>query len=602
MQRNTWFGGSASEESTENVEHSPVRPRASVWMNPIAPIGIKEQRNIPNPQTPIPARASARPVNVRPRYPRNYAMPPESDVTRVPTMPEPTIWQYDAADFEAESSLSSLSLAHSEAIMSRPLAEQVTLPPPRTHAIDELDTQPPPPSTAIDELDTRPPAPERSFAEYNTVPRPRTIDELDTLPPPSKQNTLIVQKSPVLADKKNISSTHSLREITPFSHTLANMRPTPTVIERMLEKRLEEAVSWTTGVGKDSPRARRIASRAKEYKGQRKSTLSLNPVDRVRWWLLYPGRIEFLLWLNGTIILFIITCLLLFATVLSVGWLHLGASVSGTQIAAGGGPPSSVQTPCASDNITNSYCHQTTVSSSGLQLTLIDNALLLPTTPILLHGQGFSANVPVVLTYDAHQPCYPNATQADAHGIFTVSLLLGANVSSGTHRITAYDTGSKRSIEATISIASATNAKSTPSTPTHPSSGATPPATGGGSVGGGQGSNPTPISQTPVPVKPTVGITPTIVVTQPPTPTVSATPHPTVGITPTIGTTTTPTTTKKENTPALALKNALYDDRTNGYTALSPWLWVALIGYLLSMTMLGLAGLLSRRTRRSSSR
>lgn len=87
--------------------------------------------------TTIPPRASAHPsdvVKVRPRYPRAYSSTEtlERDVTRIPTMP-PTaaIWQYETPQYEAESSLSSLSLAISEAT--------------RLHSqtIDELDTSPP---------------------------------------------------------------------------------------------------------------------------------------------------------------------------------------------------------------------------------------------------------------------------------------------------------------------------------------------------------------------------------------------------------------------------------------------------------------------------
>ena len=614
MQMDKRSRNSESErEVTERAEPRPVHPRASVWVDPMAPHtpsashGIKEQRNIPNPQTPIPMRASAQPVKVRPRYPHMYTDPHESDVTRIPTMPEPTIWQYESPDFDAESSLASLSLARPKATITRSLAELDTLPPPRARALDEQDTQPPP-SRAIAEQDTRPPVAARPIDEQDTTPpRPRSIDELDTQPPPRKQNTLIVQKSPVPAAQKSANSqayvpptprlvgevatlSPVLPRPVPLSPALSPMpvriRPTPAVIESMLAKRVEEAASWTTGPGQDSVFARRIASRAKDKKGQRKSTLSLNPVDRVRWWLLYPGRIEFLLWLNGTILLFVITCLLLFATVLSVGWLHLGDG-NGAQT-----PLTSVATPKPA--CTTARCRSTPAPSSGLQLTLVDNALLQPTTPIALHGQGFSANAPVTLTYDAHLPCRPNAVQTDTHGMFTVVLTLANTVSIGTHRIAAYDTASKRTITVTVSIGAATKATPVPSI--QPAYGVTPPAT----TGGGQGSNPAPVGQTPVPVKPTVGVTPTVAATQPPTPTVGATPQPTIGTTPTTSTTTPPTTTSKQHeTPALALKNTLSDGTTDGHGAGSTWVWLAVVGYLFSMTMLGVAGVLYRRKRRS---
>lgn len=91
--------------------------------------------------TTVPPRASAYPsdvVKVRPRYPRAYSVTEtlERDVTRIPTMPPAVaIWQYETPQYEAESSLSSLSLAISEATRLR------------SPAIDELDTSPPVPDT-----------------------------------------------------------------------------------------------------------------------------------------------------------------------------------------------------------------------------------------------------------------------------------------------------------------------------------------------------------------------------------------------------------------------------------------------------------------------
>jgi hypothetical protein len=44
----------------------------------------------------------------------------------------------------------------------------------------------------------------------------------------------------------------------------------------------------------------------------------LNPLEGVRWWLLYPGRIEFLLWCGGTLFLLVITIMLVLVTMLSL--------------------------------------------------------------------------------------------------------------------------------------------------------------------------------------------------------------------------------------------------------------------------------------------
>ena len=153
MQMNRW--PTHVELEDEEVSHNPIRPRASVWIDPLAQQNISAsytsvgtdvsrpkqglgEKHIPNPQTPIPARASAqqaaRPVKVRPRYPHNHTMPQDSDVTRIPTLPQPTMWQYELPDYEAESSLSSLSLAYPESAVDRALDELDTLPPPRSHA------------------------------------------------------------------------------------------------------------------------------------------------------------------------------------------------------------------------------------------------------------------------------------------------------------------------------------------------------------------------------------------------------------------------------------------------------------------------------------
>ncbi|GAC1392718.1 MAG: hypothetical protein NVSMB38_17230 [Ktedonobacteraceae bacterium] len=605
----------------EAAAHRPLRARASVWIDPVVQQNIsassivKERRAIPNPRTPIPARASAlpavRPVKVRPRYPRIHTLPQDSDITRIPTLPQPTMWQYELPDFEAESSLSSLSLAYPEAAVDRAIDEITTLPPPRSRAIDEIATLPPPKQSTLAAQKSsatiarknangkmlslpfsRQQEPQRQ--KSITLPAPRSLSEIATLPPGA-----------ATVATPHVSGEHGRRGL------LTGARTTSTIVESTAAKSMKEAASWTTGQGKNSLLAQRIASRANNRKGQRKSSLSLNPIDRVRWWLLYPGRIEFLLWLNGTIVLVAVTCLLLFATVLSTGWISAGLSSIAIGIGSGGIQPATTpggsstsasgQTSCTAGNAASPQCYSTKVSASGLQLTLVDSTHLLPGMPIYLYGQGFSANKAVTFTYDTQIPCSPDATQADVSGSFAVSLRLGLSVKAGTHKVVAYDTASKRALAVNVIIAPLPFGKTAPPTSTPLPPGVTPTAT---KTPGGQGGGlPTPVGQTPVPVTPTVGVTPTSVPTHPPTPTVGVTPSPTVGhtptvgITPTVGPTKTPTATKHA-IPSSALKNALYDEKVDGYLAFSPWLWIAIIGYMLSMTMLGLAGLLYRRNRR----
>ena len=173
--------------------------------------------------TAVPPRASAYPpdvVKVRPKYPRTYSNVEtlERDVTRIPTMPPPpAIWQYETPQYEAESSLSSLSLAISEATRLR--------------------------RPSIDELDTRP-------------------QMLDTNSEEEK--------------RRNSKQKYA----------------TPTTQE----------IDWTAI--KTTP----------EFAGRREAQYvsASSPFDRFRWWLLVPGRIEFILWLCGTLALICVTALLLF--------------------------------------------------------------------------------------------------------------------------------------------------------------------------------------------------------------------------------------------------------------------------------------------------
>jgi hypothetical protein len=46
--------------------------------------------------------------------------------------------------------------------------------------------------------------------------------------------------------------------------------------------------------------------------------------DNVRWWLIYPGRLEFLFWLIGIFVLVCITSLFLFVITVSLGWFGSG--------------------------------------------------------------------------------------------------------------------------------------------------------------------------------------------------------------------------------------------------------------------------------------
>ncbi len=314
--------------SRKRVNHAFIPTDGFLSFNRLNVVGIQKgffMNKVANPVTPIPPRASAHSSNsvkVRPRYSRTRAIPGDNDVTCIPTMPQPAIWQYESPEYEAGSSLSALSLVLSDAE-----ARSAAL------AIDEIDTLPPPRraqplfhaklSISIDEIETLPPPQRRqhlspaqkslSIAHRNVKrqsrPRQTTltlsgIDELDTLPPGGAASVM----TPRVNNRRNM---------------LSDLPTAPIVVESNPPGGLE-ASSWTAGRGKNSALAQRVASRTRGGRSKRKNTPALNPIDRLRWWLLYPGRIEFLLWLSGILVLVSATCLLLFAIALSTGWMSVG--------------------------------------------------------------------------------------------------------------------------------------------------------------------------------------------------------------------------------------------------------------------------------------
>jgi hypothetical protein len=247
----------------------------------------KRQRN---PLTPIPARASAQPVNAAPGsvvMPNRVGKGQKNSTagktkqqqdpihsgaessTPVNTQRTSPVWQYESSNFQAESSLPALSLL-----------------------VSETPTQP--------EVE----------AGAKTTRRLPRVDEIDTAPPqPSRM----------------------LIPVTSQSNVAALSGPGRTSID---SQQTSDPVSWTAGAASQSSYAQLISARGKRKKGQH--GISLNPLDRVRWWLLRPGRIEFVLWLGGTILLVSVTCALLLVTAFSFDWLGprsagiTSSSISGT--------------------------------------------------------------------------------------------------------------------------------------------------------------------------------------------------------------------------------------------------------------------------------
>src|SRR2546430_2278654 len=135
-----------------------------------------------------------------------------------------------------------------------------------------------------------------------------------------------------------------------------------------------DATSWTAGKASKSPHAQLISSRSRRKHPH--MAVSLNPIDRVRWWLLRPGHIEFVLWLGGTILLVAVTCMLLLVTVFSFEWITPGI-ISHTWTNTSG-------------NSTGSGQQSTAVAAPEMVLMRIDKGPILPGHSIGLRGKGFS--------------------------------------------------------------------------------------------------------------------------------------------------------------------------------------------------------------------
>ena len=322
------------------------------------------------------------------------------------------------------------------------------------------------------------------------VPENSPIDEIDTRPA-----LLVEQASPVRAEAPfstlNMPVAHSVNDVL-FGGSMEG-----TAIKEARAKRtarLQVAHALEMYKSSNLPAKRRSRGR--------------DPLDRVRWWLLYPGRIEFMLWLCGTVLLITVTCLLLLVTALSFEWIAPGQ-----------------QSGMVLQNLANS-----SASSTKPSLSVLDQGPYTPGQVIHLHGQGFSVHGRIVFTFDnamlhlgqnadsalIHQP----QVIADDYGEFTASLTLGSGPAweGGHHRIVAHDIATNHLVFLTIQIAPHRVTQTPVSSTGNGSVPATPIATA-----------PPPAKSTPPPA-PTATATPT---QAPPTPTPTATATPTAAATPT---------------------------------------------------------------------
>lgn len=402
------------------------------------------------------------------------------------------------------------------------------------------------------------------------------IDEITTSAPATNENS---KKS-----SKALVPIYPQRDIAAF----ANADETTITVLPLQEI---DADSWTAGKAFQSSQARLIASRSKPKHVH--GTITLNPIDHVRWWLLRPGHIEFVLWLGGTILLVGVTCLLLLVTAFSFEWVTPGLIDTSSTRTSG----------ISAGSVQNATVVAT--ATSGMVLLRGGMGPIFPGQSISIHGQGFSSHGRITFLFDGTQQLFDQngqstSTRANAQGIFTTNLVLNSNLpwQPGAHFIVAKDLTTNRIARLTIILAQAPIGKSAPSTPVLSNTPVVPPTalTPIPSVTGGQ---PVPVGQTPVPVTPaphpgTPTVTPTVGNTPTITPTVGNTPTvvPTAGTTPGV-------TTTGGTTVGSGLGNALDNtgDTSMGKQSirLSSWIWLMLGCYGLSMLLLGFAGVLHKR-------
>ena len=281
-----------SRQHAQSPQHQASNP--SGWVDTTASTYLQGEQPLPpssavpaslgEPASPIPPRASAQhTVKVRPRY--SYARTPESDesdLTRIPTLPSPTTWQYESQDFTAESSLSSLSL-----IVDAPTHPEIpgtrNTPHPAIFRIEEIDTHPS--VCARNPSESTNDVAQRAIEEHDTIPTQRNPVRADRANGPNRASNVGASPLPSAASLFLGDAIAPVSANNPPSRALAPIVPAAMPVVFVSQKRQvasAEPVSWTAGAGAGSRYAQLVATRTVKP-SRKRQMLSFNLFDHVSW-------------------------------------------------------------------------------------------------------------------------------------------------------------------------------------------------------------------------------------------------------------------------------------------------------------------------------
>jgi hypothetical protein len=316
----------------------------------------------------------------------------DEDITGHPTTPSPVVWQYETSQYVAESSLASLSL----------FTPRQT---PRPPSIDVLDTQP---VTSIQRRKRPGPAnpASRDIADIDTAPPPRK----DTAPPP-RRDRFIVPAQP-----------HTTKQ----AMEIADIPTIPPGARRQQQPDPRSSLAAQSSLPTDYELFHSAQTLVAD---NALPPLRFNPFDRFRWWLLYPGRLETLLWSGGAVLLVGLTIFLSVVTVLSLAVSHPDQADPAHNYALyNASAPTFCSTALATNGSMQKCVIATAASPDGLQISLSSTGPFMAGTTVHLQGHGFSPSGRVIITHDANLPSLPGTVQVDRHGDFNLVLSLSHNL------------------------------------------------------------------------------------------------------------------------------------------------------------------------------